>query len=135
MKKRKKLLDQALIKLRKTKGKKLFSDQESYYYKNICIERKDNIIEMFDTTTDIYRPLMLREIIDFLEMDTTEFTEKLKIHNIIKAFQNNRKMFHIAIFKGKEKEKLLYYNKAKRRLNHLRKLLDINKSLGKFVNY
>ena len=135
MKKRRALLIEAYQKLKRSKGRKIFSDQQSYYYKNICVEKKDNVIEMYDTSTDIYRPLMLQELIAFVSMEIDEFTQMLAFRNTLQAFNNNKKLFHIAILKNKEKEKIYYYKKAKRRLNNLRKLLDINKNLTKFVNY
>jgi len=123
---RKELLNKAYKKIKNTKGKKLFVDQKSYYYKTFCVEKLDNVIEMFDTTTDLYRPLKNDEIEMFLKVSCDEFAKKLLYESNYQSFKNNRKLFHIAIAKKSEKEKLFYFKKAKRRLKKLRNILDIN---------
>lgn len=126
IKQRKELLKKAYNKIKNTKGKKLFADQKSYYYKTFCVEKLGNVFEMFDTTTDVYRPLKNDEIEMFLKVSCDDFAQKLSYESNYKSFKNNRKLFHIAIAKKSEKEKLFYFKKAKRRLKKLRNILDIN---------
>jgi hypothetical protein len=134
-KERKELLKKAYRKIKNTKGKKLFENKKAYYYKTFCVEKLDNVIEMFDTTTDVYRPLKNHEIKMFLDISLEDFANKLSFENTYQSFKNNRNLFHIAIHKKSEKEKLFYFKKATRRLKKLRKILDINKNVIKFVNY
>jgi len=126
MKKRKELLIKAYDKIKSSKGKKLFSDQDSYYYKTFCVEKLGKTIEMFDTTTDIYRPLKIPEIEMFLKTSCDDFAQKLSYESNYRSFKENRKLFHIAIAKNSEKEKLFYYKKSMRRLKKIRNILDIN---------
>ena len=105
MKKRKELLIKAYDKIKSSKGKKLFSDQDSYYYKTFCVEKLGKTIEMFDTTTDIYRPLKIPEIEMFLKTSCDDFAQKLSYESNYRSFKENRKLFHIAIAKNSEKEK------------------------------
>jgi len=86
IKERKELLKKAYRKIKNTKGKKLFKDKKAYYYKTFCVEKLDNVIEMFDTTTDVYRPLKNYEIKCFLilvwRILQTNFLLKIPINHL-----------------------------------------------------
>ena len=55
-----------LFKNRKTKH--IVFDDVSYYYKTLCISRLNKRIDIFDTSTNIYRPLTKSEIQDLLKI-------------------------------------------------------------------
>ncbi len=109
--------------MRQTNSKKLVFDDVSYYYKSLCISRLDNRIEIFDISTDIYRPLKIEEIEKLLDVGVEKFTKQLSIKNTIDSIALNRNLFHIAIAKGSEKEKEFFYRKTMRRIKKLRNLL------------
>tara|TARA_B100000287_G_C20647362_1_gene785584 strand:- start:1597 stop:1998 length:402 start_codon:yes stop_codon:yes gene_type:complete len=123
LKSRKQLILKAEKLMRQTNSKKLVFDDVSYYYKSLCISRLDNRIEIFDISTDIYRPLKIEEIEKLLDVGVEKFTKQLSIKNTIDSIALNRNLFHIAIAKGSEKEKEFFYRKTMRRIKKLRNLL------------
>lgn len=120
---RKELLEQAWELCKNSKARKVVFDEVSYYYKVICISKKKNRLDIFDTSTDIYRPLKNSEIEELLKLGVDKFTNKLSIKNTKESITLNRNLFHIAIAKKSNKEKEFYYRKTIRRIRKLRKLL------------
>tara|TARA_Y100000004_G_C8659055_1_gene304387 strand:+ start:47 stop:310 length:264 start_codon:yes stop_codon:yes gene_type:complete len=86
-------------------------------------------MDIFDTSTDIYRPLTNKEIRQLLELGLEKFTTKLSIENTLKSISLNRNMFHIAIAKGSDKEKEFFYRKTMRRIKKLRQLLGYQQKI------
>ncbi|QDP65882.1 MAG: hypothetical protein Tp133SUR523431_6 [Prokaryotic dsDNA virus sp.] len=111
------------------KTKHVVFDDVSYYYKTLCISKLDKRMDIFDTSTDIYRPLTNKEIRQLLELGLEKFTTKLSIENTLKSISLNRNMFHIAIAKGSDKEKEFFYRKTMRRIKKLRQLLGYQQKI------
>lgn len=109
-------------KLESNKGIKLFKDN-AYYYKNICASERDGVIEIYDTTTNIYRPLTIKEMSKLLVENIDEFCLKLKTKNLKERFTGHRHRFHIAIAKKNEKEKKFFYKRCVSDIKQLRKVL------------
>ncbi len=116
-----------LFKNRKTKH--VVFDDVSYYYKTLCISRLNKRIDIFDTSTNIYRPLTKSEIQDLLKIGLEKFATKLSIKNTLKSIADNRVLFHIAIAKKSDKEKEFYYRKTMRRIKKLRQLLGYQQKI------
>ena len=133
---RKELLEKAFDKMKKSKAKDVYKNNQSFWYKGVVVEKLDNRIEMYDLSSDVYRPLSNKELILFVQKDThvEKFVVDLQIKNTKKSLSWIRTLFHIAIAKKSEKDKLFYFRKAMRRIKKLRKLFDINKKMTKFVN-
>lgn len=108
---------------------------EIYFYRRICIYKLNNVINIFDTSTDVYRPISDAEINSFLQTDVDIFCDVLYMQSSKQRIKNNRYYMQLAIAKGNEKEKEYYYKIATQEVNTLRKFLDINKKKNKFVNY
>lgn len=123
MQKTKELLQKAWELCCKSKAKRIVTDEVSYYYKTIVISKAGNRIGIFDTSTDIYRPLQNKEIEELLELGLDKFTNQLGIRNTLDSIKLNRNLFHISIAKKSNKEKEFYYRKTMRRIKKLRKLL------------
>lgn len=123
MQKRKELLIKAWQLCANSKAKKIVFDDTSYYYKVICICKDGKRFDIFDTSTDIYRPLHNHEIQMLLEIGLDKFTNILAIKNTRQSILSNRNLFHIAIAKKSNKEKEFYFRKTMRRIKKLRKLL------------
>ena len=133
---RKELLEKAFDKMKKSKAVDVYKDNQSFWYKGVVVEKLDNRIEMYDLSSDVYRPLSNKELILFVQKDThvEKFVVDLQIKNSKKSLSWIITLFHIAIAKKSEKDKLFYFRKAMRRIKKLRKLFDINKKMTKFVN-
>jgi hypothetical protein len=130
LKNRKRLIEKAWVIISKSKAKKLNIDDISYYYKSICVCRLDKRIDIFDISTDIYRPLKNTEIQELLDIGIDKFAKKLSIKNTLNAIKLNRNMFHIAIAKGSQKEKEFFFRKTMRRIKKLRILLGYKQSFA-----
>jgi len=100
-----------------------FSIGNCYYYKRICIDTTPRQEDIFDTSTDLWRPLNLHE----LEMIINEGLEKTNKYLVIKnariELEENRRDFHIATIKRNEKDKTKYFKKAIEAVNKLRSMI------------
>jgi len=123
MQERKELLEKAWQLCANSKAKKIVFEDTSYYYKVICISKDGNRFDIFDTSTDIYRPLHNHEIKMLLDIGLDKFTNILAIKNTRQSILSNRNLFHIAIAKKSNKEKEFYFRKTMRRIKKLRNLL------------
>ncbi len=123
MQKTKELLEKVWQLCAKSKAKRIVTDEVSYYYKTIVISKDGKRIAIFDTSTDIYRPLKNKEIRQLLELGLDKFTNQLSIKNTTESIKLNRNLFHISIAKKSNKEKEFYFRKTMRRIKKLRKLL------------
>jgi hypothetical protein len=118
----KKLKKNLFNKIKEGKGIKLFKDN-AYYYKNICASERDGVIEIYDTTTNVYRPLSVEEMSKLLLENIDKFCLKLKTKNLKERFAGHRHRFHIAIAKKNEKEKKFFYKRCVSDIKQLRKVL------------
>ena len=130
------LLELAFEKMKNSKAKDVYKNNQSYWYRGVVVEKLDKRIEMYDLSSDVYRPLSNKELTLFVQEETNvdKFVIDLQIKNTKKSLSLIRKLFHIAIAKKSEKDKLFYFRKAMRRIKKLRKLFDINNKMTKFVN-
>ncbi len=127
---RKKKIKQ-VITMCKEKGTRRFKfDDVSYFYKTICVSQLGKRFEIFDTSTDIYRPLTDEEVDNLIELGLDKFTNKLSIKNTLDSIALNRNMFHIAIAKGSQKEKDFFFRKTMRRIKKLRNLLGYKQKIA-----
>ena len=78
----------------KEKGTRRFKfDDVSYFYKTICVSQLGKRFEIFDTSTDIYRPLTDEEVDNLIELGLDKFTNKLSI-----SFIQCQKLFFYLFF-------------------------------------
>lgn len=118
-----KLQESLFHKIKKGKGEKLFKNN-AYYYKNICASEREGVFEIYDTTTNIYRPLSTNEMRSLMYKNIDDFCLKLKIKNLKERFGGHRHRFHIAIAKNNEKEKKFFYKRCVSDIKQLRKVLN-----------
>tara|TARA_R100001015_G_C4620632_1_gene177637 strand:- start:931 stop:1353 length:423 start_codon:yes stop_codon:yes gene_type:complete len=134
IKERNRLLNKAWGMLINNRNSKIvnFPPTSHVFFKTIkmsktCLESKSKTksfpTEIFDTSTDIYRPLTNYEIADLIHIGVEQFVKNLATKNTIESISINRNLFHIAIAKKSEKEKEFYYKKTLRRIKKLRTLL------------
>ena len=94
-----------------------------YHYKRICIETKKGYENVFDTSTDIWRPLNVDEMQMILDEGFLVTNQNVIFYNELRKLKENRRMFHIATVKKNLKEKEFYFNIAKRAIKKLKSLL------------
>jgi len=118
-----KILVLAAIKLFKKRESPFFSIGNCYYYKRICVDLTKGSENVYDTSTDLWRPLNHEE----LGIIVVEGFEKCNLYVTIKntkeELKNNRKDFHIATIKNNAKDKYKFFNKSMNALKKLRVLL------------
>lgn len=108
--------------------KRIFDDNiDIIIYRRLLVQRYFDTIEVFDNSTDIYRPLPLDELINLDSMDVDEFCDDLLVSNSIERIKNNRNAMHLGIAKGNQKEKDYHYKIAKNAIKNLKNFLRINK--------
>lgn len=94
-----------------------------YHYKRLCIETKKGYENVFDTSTDIWRPLNIDEMQMILDEGFLVTNQNVILYNELRKLKENRRMFHIATVKKNLKEKEFYFNIAKRAIKKLKSLL------------
>lgn len=94
-----------------------------YYYKRICIDTKRGYENVFDTSTDIWRPLTTGELEILHRQGLVRCNDMLVMNSTMSQYHNNRREFHIATIKGNKKEKQQYFDKAIRAVKKLKELL------------
>jgi hypothetical protein len=112
-----------VIEQLKKKQSPFFSIGNCYYYRRICIDLNKGYENVFDTSTDIWRPLTTAELLVLRERGFKLTNDYLVIKNAKAQLQENRKDFHIATIKKNEKDKLKYYKKAIQAINKLREFV------------
>jgi hypothetical protein len=124
----------------KQKIYKLFLDLESkekaiktsekincLFYRRLCVCMSDYGIEIYDTSTDIYRPLTKAEMKLLFEIGIDDFCNNLVISSSWERIKNNRESMQLAIAKNNLKEKEYHYKIASEEIKILKDFLDINK--------
>lgn len=108
--------------------KRIFDENiDVIIYRRLLVQRYFDTIEVFDNSTNIYRPLPLEELIKLDSMDIDEFCDDLLVSNSIERIKNNRNAMHLGIAKGNQKEKDYHYKIAKNAIKNLKDFLRINK--------
>lgn len=110
-------------KLKNGKAEKLFEDKNAYYYKNLCASEREGKTVIYDTTSQLYRPLTIDEMRILASTETDRFCLDLKEKNLRERFIGHRQRFHIAIAKNNEKEKKFFYKRCVSDIKLLRKVL------------
>ena len=102
---------------------------QSWFYRGLCFsyDHAEDYAEIYDTSTDVYRPLRISELIELEKSSLWAFTTKLLIKNTKESIRLNRRKFHIAIAKNNQKEKNYFHKKAIRKLKKLSYFFLINK--------
>lgn len=95
-----------------------------YHYKRICIETKEGYRNVFDTSTDIWRPLTKHEMNVILTEGFADASRAIIKYNETRKLKENRHLFNLASAKGNTKEKEYYFKIATRAIKKLRSLLD-----------
>lgn len=131
MKKRKDVILSILKKIENSSyNPKIHVDNgsQSYFYRGLCFsyDHSEDYAEIYDTSTDVYRPLRISELVELEKSNLWRFTTKLLVRNTIESIKINRDKFHIAIAKNNHKEKNYFHKKAIRRVKKLRYFFEIN---------
>lgn len=95
----------------------------SRYYKRIVVDVSDEYRNVYDASTDLWRPLTIVEIDRLISVGFERFNEELKAKNLVDSYQDSRRLFHIASVKKNMKERDFFYRKAVRSIKKLRDLL------------
>lgn len=101
---------------------------EHIIYRRLLVQKFNNEYEVWDNSTDVYRPLSEKELMDLKSSDIDDFCNRLFIKNSADRINLNRKYMQIGIAKKNEKEKDYHYRIASEEIQILRKFLDINKN-------
>lgn len=111
------------IRLFKKHHTTFFSIGHCYYHKRICVDLTPGYENVYDTSTDLWRPLNIHEL-NLIQHKGFVFCNKyLAIKNTRNQLKNSRKDFRIATIKKHHKDQSKYYDKAMVALNKLRGLL------------
>lgn len=97
-------------------------------YRRLLIQKYFDEVDVFDNSTDVYRPLSSTELKALDSMSIDEFCDDLFLSNSIERLKKNRYAMQIGIAKGNEKEKVYHYKIAMKEIKTLREFLDINKN-------
>lgn len=99
------------------------ADADCYYYRRVCICKSAQYVTIYDTSTDLYRPLNPTETMDLYESHIDDFCDKLVIDSAWQKIRNNRSLMQIAIAKGNKKEIDYHYKIATQEIKTLREFL------------
>jgi hypothetical protein len=97
-------------------------------YRRLLIQKYFDEVDVFDNSTDVYRPLSITELKTLDSMGIDEFCNNLLLSNCVERLKNNRYAMQLGIAKGNEKEKEYHYKIAMQEIKTLREFLDINKN-------
>jgi hypothetical protein len=122
-----KIYNKSLDLYKQDKAIKTNNSVNCLYYRRICVCLDDKEVEVYDTSTDIYRPLSLNELKLLIEIGFDEFCDKVVIDSYWETIKDNRELMNIAIAKKNEREIIYHYKIAKEAIKNLREFLDINK--------
>jgi hypothetical protein len=106
--------------LTKEKSTRLNHIDDSVFYKRICVSKYEDQMEVYDTSTEIYRPLSQNEIDKLLEVGPTNFSKMLKMKSLLEKYHDQRAYFHREAVKGNIKKRDYHYNKALKIIKQLR---------------
>ena len=123
---RKYLLQSYAKKFKRRLFKRIDNGEKSYYYKRICVTFVGDKVEVYDTSSDIYRPLSLSELVLLTELGEVELNKKLVEESYTEKIRNTRNLMHIAIAKKNSKEKEYYYKIAMNEIKNYKEYLEIN---------
>lgn len=101
---------------------------EVIIYRRLLVQKYFDEVDVFDNSTDIYRPMSSTELKALDSMKIDEFCDNLFISNSIERIKNNRYAMQLGIAKKNEKEKEYHYKIAMAQIKILREFLDINKN-------
>ena len=97
-------------------------------YRRLLVQKYFDEVDVFDNSTDVYRPLSSTELKALDSMSIDDFCDDLLLSNSIERLKNNRYAMQLGIAKGNEKEKEYHYKIAMQEIKTLREFLDINKN-------
>ena len=101
---------------------------EVIIYRRLLVQKYFDEVDVFDNSTDIYRPMSNTELKALDSMKIDEFCDNLFVSNSIERIKNNRYAMQLGIAKKNEKEKEYHYKIAMAQIKILREFLDINKN-------
>ena len=119
---RQKLVHEVIAMLKLTEAP-FFSIGNFYYYRRICIDLNKGYENVFDTSTDIWRPLNEHELKILVSKGFSRGNQYLVIKNSRLQLKQSRNDFHIASAKKNDKDKLKYFKKAIDAINKLREMI------------
>lgn len=106
--------------LTKENSTRLEHIDDSIFFKRICVSKYQNQMEVYDTSTEVYRPLTQQEIDNLLRVGPNNFSKMLKMKALIEKYHDQRAYFHREAVKGNIKKRDYHYNKALKIIKQLR---------------
>lgn len=106
--------------LTKENSTRLKHIDDSVFFKRICVSKHEDQIEVYDTSTEVYRPLSQKEIDQLLEVGPTNFSKMLKMKSLLEKYHDQRAYFHREAVKGNIKKRDYHYHKALKIIKQLR---------------
>jgi hypothetical protein len=97
-------------------------------YRRLLVQKYFDEVDVFDNSTNIYRPLSNKELKALGSMGIDDFCDFLFLSSSMERIKNNRYAMQLGIAKGNEKEKEYHYKIAIQEIKTLREFLDINKN-------
>lgn len=108
--------------LLKEKYTRLNHIDDSLFYKRICASKYKKEMQVYDTSTEVYRPLTGIEIDELLKVGAENFSRGLKMKSLIDQYHYERASFHRESIKGNIKKRDYHFHKAINVINQLREL-------------
>lgn len=108
--------------LLKEKSTRLTHIDDSVFFKKICVSKYKDHIEVYDTSTEVYRPLTGQEIDDLLRVGAKNFVRTLQTKTLLDQYHTERALFHRESIKGNVKKREYHFQKAKEIIDKLRNL-------------
>lgn len=119
---RKRLVAEVITMLKLTEAP-FFAIGNCYYYRRICVDLNKGYENVFDTSTDIWRPLNVHELNIIVEKGFSKGNAYLTIKNSRNQLLESREAFQIATIKGNEKDKNKYFKKAMEAIKKLKEMV------------
>ena len=119
---REQLVSEVVAMLKLTEAP-FFAIGNCYYHKRICVDLNKGYENVFDTSTDIWRPLNKIELKIIVDKGFSNGNTYITIKNSRSQLKDSRESFHIASVKNNEKDKIKYFKKAIDAINKLRQMV------------
>lgn len=89
-------------------------------YRRLLIQKYFDEIDVFDSSTDIYRPITFEELKELDSIAIDIFCDNLFLSSSIERINNNRYAMQLGIAKQNEKQKEYHYKIAMQEIKTLR---------------
>lgn len=108
----------------KEKHTRLKHIDDSVFYRRISVSKHESNIDVYDTSTNIYRPLKSHEIDLALRIGIKNFVRVLQITNLSQRLRSERESYQRESIKGNVKKRDYFFTKAQETVKKLREVMQ-----------